>query len=703
MPDYTFFLNSTQIEEPIGFDALQLTLRRSDMYSGLEFSFSDSMKFTGSGAQILRDAYESQGFDAVVTIHIKDCDEGTIYEGVINFSLYKETNACDDCVESVTVGIQQSGLTQRFKNRMEIPVNLFKPTGLEGNSLSNIQPFDLFLHSKEILFQAEYKINPLLKDYTRFEEDLASVPPFDIVAADIEEALAPSSPDPNNPLFYSGFTYPAGVSVRTLRIRGRIKFTQSSIPGVIPFPVPDVFILFAVRGVQNGVEYTRTDSPIFPSPGVGTINVDYSFDKVFAFPSDSNFYIQIIGSRGVFAFDDQLSFITMEEKSILPASTAKALLVGEAFTRICESIAGKPDCFRSDYFGGTTSAPHAYNQDGCGRYISLTNGLNIRQLKDKEGNLYPITSSFKALFDALNAISPLGMRVEKEANGTEYIRVEPASYFYQDEVSYTFKHIKEIERSIAGDLFYNEVEIGYQKWETETKSGLDEFNSYHSYALPVIQAKRKLSAISAFVTSGYAIESTRRLQFKTDPSKDSSYDNENFLIASLRDGAGIKAERNENFSTVTGIQSPTTAYNLRFSPARMLMNWYPILAASLVKKTNPVITFQSGKGNYSLLTDRSDVCDQATALVLESQNITRANVKASLRNPYYVPELYSFEFPVSLKTFLNLRTKAIFAIRVGCTETTKCYLKEVTYQPNDGLAKFKVYGLSQNKEADPFQ
>jgi hypothetical protein len=124
-----------------------------------------------------------------VAIRIEDCDEG-----VINFSLYKETNSCpDDYEETVTVGIQQSGLTQRFKNRIDTPINLFKVTALEERALSPIQPFDLKLHFKKIFFQAEYKINTLLKDYTRFEEDLASIPPFQIVAFDIDEALGPGS------------------------------------------------------------------------------------------------------------------------------------------------------------------------------------------------------------------------------------------------------------------------------------------------------------------------------------------------------------------------------------------------------------------------------------------------------------------------------------------------------------------------------
>jgi hypothetical protein len=66
------------------------------------------------------------------------------------------------------------------------------------------------------------------------------------------------------------------------------------------------------------------------------------------------------------------------------------------------------------------------------------------------------------------------------------------------------------------------------------------------------------------------------------------------------------------------------------------------------------------------------------------------DVVLHLRNPYYLPEIYTFEFPISLKVFLQLRTKAIMAIRFGCNETNKGFIKEVTYQPNDGIAKFKI-------------
>jgi hypothetical protein len=121
--DYRFYLNGTEIEEPNGWDAIQMSLRRSDEFSGLEFTFSDTMSFVGNGLQLIKDAYDTDGIDANVTITITDC--GTlIYTGVINFSVYNETDACpDDCAETVTVGLMQSGLTQKFKNRIDTPIN----------------------------------------------------------------------------------------------------------------------------------------------------------------------------------------------------------------------------------------------------------------------------------------------------------------------------------------------------------------------------------------------------------------------------------------------------------------------------------------------------------------------------------------------------------------------------------------------------
>ncbi|MES2731727.1 MAG: hypothetical protein V4714_08265 [Bacteroidota bacterium] len=756
--DFSFFLtyNETESEvaEPIGWDSVVFTLRRSEEYSGLTFEFSDSLQFDREGGALIKQAFDADGIDAVMAIRIETCDAEILYNGVINFAVYSEKNACpDECAEFVTVGIMQSGLTQKFKNRMETPVNLEKETGIDGGALTEIESFDLLLHSKEIVFIAEYKKNAFITDpYFEVRDfglgaspdtEFYAMLPLGILVNDFgESALETIELDSFQPLFYSGLTYPGGITERTLHLAYSFDFrldvlvTQTTTPLVPPFiPITDeandavIEIVLIIKSVTTSDIETETVLQTLASanyPYGDNTHVSLSGTTDVVLPPDCNFSIMIKVSAHYYGgalytkhyqigmtFDDT-STLDYYENSTLPPSSTKAYLLYEAFTRVAESITGSLGSFKSDFFGGLASIPDDYEADGCGRHIALTNGLNIRQLKTKAGGLFPISVSFKQLFDALNAIYSLGMRVEFE-DGIEKIRVEPKAYFYNSDVSYVLKNVKDIEKTVALDLIYNEAEFGYSKWETQTKNGIDEFNAKHNYSLPIIQAKKKLSQICSFVTGGYAIETCRRLQFKTNPNSDSDYDNELFLIScnkaevttdkysippiSTVYDAGTISERDENFTSITGIISPETAYNLRFSPARMLCSWYPVLAASLVKKAAPVIKFQSASGNYELSDEQVDDCDVAgEGLLIEGQDITMEDVAERLRTPYYLPENFNFEFPISFKVFMQLKAKAINAIRFGCTDTVKGYIKEVTYQPNSdgGIASFKVVRAAED-------
>ncbi len=753
--DYKFFLTydsvETEVVEPIGWDSIVFTLRRSDEFSGLEFSFSDTLQFDREGGTLIKLAYDTDGIDAAMAIRIETCDAQVLYSGVINFSVYKEINACPDtCAESVTIGIMQSGLTQKFKNRYETPVNLGNAVGIDGGALTALSSFDLGLHSKEIVFQAQYKKNPAITEaYFETHESGIGQDPQNVFDATVplqiqnndfgEAALEPIDLYGFQPFFFSGFTYPGGITERTLHVSygfdialkfyARQRTTTLTIPPVTITEESDeaiVEVVLRIKSVATSDVDTVTVLQSLPSAhypyGVGVPETPVSFagNVDVVLPPDCNFSIEIRVTGPYYGgvlyekfyqmrmlFEDA-SYLNYYENSILPPSNTKAYLLYEAFTRVAESITGSLGCFKSDFFGGLTSSPDIYDSNGCGRYIALTNGLNIRQLKTKANTLFPISVSFKHLFDALNAIYSLGMRVEDE-EGVEKIRVEPKAYFYNADVSYALTNVKEIEKSIALDLIYNEAEFGYQKWETQTKNGIDEFNAKHNYSLPIIQAKRKLSQICSFVTGGYAIETARRLQFKTNPNEDSDYDNELFLISCNKEEvttdkysippvsttytAGTVSERDENFATITGIISPATAYNLRFSPARMLCSWYPILAASMAKKTTPIIKFQSASGNYELSDEETNDCDVAgDGLLIEGQDIAMADVADRLQAPYCLPEAYQFDYPISFIVFMQLKIKAINAIRFGCTDTIKGYIKEVQYSPNGdgGIATFKV-------------
>src|SRR4028119_794516 len=337
--DYRFILirNSveTEVPEPIGWDAVSFTLRRSDFYSGLEFSFTDSLQFDREGRDILKAAYEESGFDAVVAIRIEDCDEGAIYEGVINFSLYKEVNSCpDDCAEAVTVGIQQSGLTQKFKNRIDTPINLFRTIGMDGGPLSPVPVIDLQLHSKEIVFQSSYKINEFLKEFDHTEGkknglvvwDIAHVPPFQAQTQEVGETLEPYAywPMIENPYLYSGFQYPAGISSRQVRVDGRLKFT-AAVSYSTGDPQYSLYLRLLVRGVQSGITtqeiiINNIPLPNSPLPNLATTVFDATFSHTLSLPPDSNIFLEIRATDNNFVrffvtYDTAASYLTFNEQS----------------------------------------------------------------------------------------------------------------------------------------------------------------------------------------------------------------------------------------------------------------------------------------------------------------------------------------------------------------------------------------------------
>jgi hypothetical protein len=395
------------------------------------------------------------------------------------------------------------------------------------------------------------------------------------------------------------------------------------------------------------------------------------------------------------------SFLSMLELSEIASSTAQVYHVHDALSKICETITGVPDCFRSNFFGKYDSQPYSYLTDGPGAYLALTNGLNIRQMKDKEGKLFPVTVSFKSLFDDLDAIFCLGMRIESH-QGREYIRVEHRSYFYQAEQAPdipAFSFVPNVERTANLTHIYNEIEAGYAKWQAESINGMDEFNSKRNYSAPNATIKKRLSIVCNAITGGYLIETTRRQQFKQNATKDFSTDNDLFLIAANRvylDGRspGTMAERNEAYQNIDNLLSPETAYNIRLSPLRMMCNWWPYLSISLHK--NPVnhFSFASGTGNYQMKSESIEQSTTDIGLITENMNLSAGSIAESHREPLFAPESFEYSVPLTFEQFLKLKSQAIYTFAHSCTDQNHiaAFIKEVSFRSDSEgwLANLKM-------------
>lgn len=718
---WRFSINGTQVEEPIGWDQVQITLSRSDNFHGLENVYSDTITFWGQGADIVLAAYEADGVDAVLQYLIEySCDNGVSYktwiDGILNCMFFSVVN------REVSIKIEPIGFQRLFKNRLDTPVNLMSNISTGGMPMSDINPFDLFLHSKGILSKGNFILDTFASDYTEIgvsdaQTNFLYIP----MQTDIDEfgtlndittlfELDQTVPHTvqyvfNTPVdgeYTFDYNFQGSILETTAGTRSfdhRLNYTVGN-----PASTPDI-------SIGPLTSYTQTGGTILvPFNSIGTLVLTLSKDDKVAF------YHRIFNSTPNRSADIRMittsAKLNISSVNVFNPSISKAFLIHEVFAKVCESITDTTDCFRSTFFGRTNSQPNQYDGDGCAAWTAITNGLNIRKMLDANDNLFPINTTFNDLFQACDAVWNLGMRVESDDTGKEYIRVEPKEFFYNGKAILTTLNVSDLKRSPASDVMYNNYQVGYEKWNLNItgSNALDEFNSIHNYTLPLSMVMKQLVTTSKFIASGYVIEQTRRLQYNSVPTNDFETDNNLFFICTNIDTvtsdkyttppvltiypAGTVSERDENFTSITNVLSPSTVYNYRISPVRMGLNWYKYLAASLYKKTSPVIKFVSGQGNYLEGDMMVNGCTDS-ATVLQNQDIQSSDLIGEGALPLFDAEYLEFTYPLSMDDFINIMNNSEKAIQVSCNgqSTIIGFIKQLQYSPNSEdatMASFKL-------------
>lgn len=726
--DYRFYLRDpkvttawTEIDEPDGWDALAITMQRSDAYTGLENVYSDNITFVDYGARYLQNKFNTYLFDSLIDFKWEYYCNNVLIEsffGSINMITYSEIN------NRVSVKIEESSFARKLLNRIETIVDLDSETSIEGEELSLMDKITIPLHSKVISLQSTFTRNEFLSDYEELgindESFNALYFPLDVSSDEFDTAegtttmfdINPSLPYAQRPLFTAPV---AGIYTFTYDIKG---YVQESTAGARSFQ-------FAIQfeASSSGLTIIRPATAHSQTGGTITISYDLSgtFDLTLGAGENVALYSSLFSSTPSRSADlrqvIETSTLSIQSYSVYDTSTAKAYKIYEALNRVVESITDTQDAIRSDFFGRTGSTPHAYSSNGCGSWLATLNGKALRAfVNDKV--MVGSSMSLKQIFDALDCQYSIGFRVE-EISGKLYLRIEPKEYFYDSQTVMQFTNVSDIKKSIVTNVIYNNFEIGYEKWQIEEINGIDEINTKHQYSIPITTGSNKLSKISTFITGAYIIEYTRREQFKQSPTTDWKFDDDNFLIALSRENqtfatleddpyklegisyphtylAGTVPERNEAFDYVTNYLVPSTAYNLRLSPTRMAMNWHPVLAASLTQDLTKNVNFQSGEGNVFESDKLIDTCEPTIEGIQQNMNIIRDLFTQYKRFAFYKPVLHQFEYPGTFTDFRFLRLNSNKSIEFSCESTNfiKGFIKEIIFEPNSengGILQISAY------------
>lgn len=733
MIEYRHILNAGGddliIEEPIGFDDLQISLKRDDKLHGMTFEASTStLQFFGEAANFLRDQKKANGVLSSVTYQaLAKCEGQDDYEevlfGRLNFGKYKESCG-DSCL--VSIPWEEESCKIILNSRFDQKVDLDKNISFDNHTPLNEYPglgVEIELpakNSREALdgSVAEGGSNPDIPEFAqtgsgdihsgvrptydiqRFNSiDTGNLIPINDVTFDNSDFSQPMTPQL---LFENTINCLSGDMVMTARIKGSINVILES--------VFDGYInSIEVRLVKWDATGSFFDADIIDSQVIFTgssTNVSQSFDRSYNIPSltlqegeglynyiyiKSNLEIFTIAGTTIDVTFDPETFINIVANKACPPTTAKTYLVHESLSRVIEAVTEGCIRVKSEFYGRTDSLPFAFPTDGCGGLRTLTSGLYIRKAEEPK-----FFASPKELIDGLWAIDNIGIGTEPDPiiPGRFVLRVEGVEYFYQDVELLEMDGVPKAEKETEETRHYSKIEVGYSEWEPESINGLDEINSTREYRTRINNLNSTLTIVSNLITGSYLIENTRQQSFAESGGADTDRDNDIFLIVLKRDD-GLKVEQG-NVTNPEGMYSPETLFNYRISPIRNLMRWYKSILPSLPNFSNIAeLMFNSGTGNFTAKGEMTATdCKQENKAVAENESVytTIYNSQDHFLPIWENERINIPEYPLSLADYKKIKNNpyGYISFQCGDGEYEKGFIVEMKYTIATGKASFTL-------------
>jgi hypothetical protein len=689
MSDYIlrFTLNNTTsgslvIDEPDGWKEAMLKLERHEEFHSVIELYEDSFTFWAESYNYLVNIRDTQGFDADVYILVELSDDGATYETIFN-GLIDIENSVEIDFEKIECPIVRNDLWSRFINNRGTSVNLQSTTDLYGNNRIVLSPITLNLPSQPIrhLYLAEND-----EDITYA---LTGSDPYGVI--DFANPLADTIEEKYN--------YPRAIS-------SVVPFELFALEWGGSYTINCFIYLSTGLGPSGqGDNYTGTtnvyfqkndDAPIAftaANQGIAGVNgrtyYEYISTQTFQAGDFLRFYIQ--GSSTVIWLDYYTSQLFVQADTTYDDSTAPAFMIHEAFQSVLDRIIGANNTLYSEYIGAEDTQQTDYASNGCASLCAITKGLHLKQysLADK-----PFYASFNDLWEGHNPIFNLGLGYET-VDGTEVIRIEDKAYFYDTTTSIELDYVNNIEVSLDTERVFKNIKIGYQKWEGESTSGIDDPQTKHEYAVQLKKSGRDIQIESKFIAASLAIENTRRKYLEQE--KDWKLDNDTFIVAIDKDIIGSPAlvytpELDGPFSSVSDLDNSDGRYNLRLTPGRNFIRWINYFNSGLQLYTSYDYKFVSGEGNVKMSsTVGTDSCISGT--IIENQNF---DVTTDALHDNVV---YSFDHPLSWDEYKTIRDNKEQAIGVSQTATghEAFFIKSLEYNIHNAIGKFRLVKGIQSK------
>lgn len=702
-------ITETAIEEPIGFDQFKMTMQRTD-YHGISAEVSQmDLEFYGKAAVLIKTAYN---LDLDTELNYIVTNNGVeVYNGMVDLSTYQET---EGSYHSVSCKVGEIGVKTIFNNRSETEVDLNSDKTIDGEKLGELPTWQLLQIPIKHLLYTNLSIRETDKTYTTSGGDH----PYQDAGIYIGHNNAPyiflpigldninnefgsiteqETPYSTNNIADVDAQYIPDNEHSTKYGNDTETYVEISLQATIErtstgwAPVEDNFIRWyleakdtdgkTIRGVENKILKSEVNNKgatwdISCHLG-GTLNAEKSIKYYLVFnidmqnASDQYFYSHITIKKG--SYVKMTMFDNLQEKT----KDTNMLMVYDALKTISLITTENKLPLKSDWYDYIDEPWNIMEQHG-GATKAITNGYKIRDIKTESGKEYPMSMSFRDLFESLNAMDCIGWSIVHEKDGL-CLRVERWDWFYKDEEVLKIEDANELKTSLNKDLCVTEFEIGYDKYVTsDVYNSIENLHSERKFASAVKALSNKVSAKSKIIADNYAIEETRRAQFQLEPSESFEHDESVFVFELGWGGTPFTIQ--SSAEDCVGIKRPTEFINAKLTPRQCAARWADYLFAMNGAKTLKYVTSSANSEAGFSTNNGSLLLSMADNPQMENDDIARKPHKLKA-------ETLEFTYPLTIDQYKKIKNNPYGLINVNGIQG---WIKEFTYSFVDGEAEFKL-------------
>lgn len=713
----------TAIPEPVNGDSVSVQFSRNMVSHGIITSINTGgLEYYEDAYDLLKTEYDTYGADGrmeLKIVYVCDGDEYDFFRGKFDFNTYKR-ECGDKCF--ITCDVINQRCSDLFLTRIDQDVDIDATLDMDGNAITPIVSDTVTIEGQAILLQnvgendgeATDNLNFILLSNDGYFQTPLYLPrqalnEFGIFNANGATPFVTTTGSTNMEFYWTiaGGKPQAFENVgqfltiweRTAdplncvemnaiidsRMKGTFTLTLTNWDADYTFnwkllkydPQTQTFTQIysnnlafgtAVNGTTYNIAFDDiiSGSPTYEEATYLLFYLEMYFDEVIPPP---------VGLQRIVTINidyDAETFFKMELDSQCDTSYAKSYRLDRVYEWLNKPYVGE-DCF--DVQVTSTQCFNTYH---------LTNGLHIREVT--EPNTPKLFLNWAQLFDGTRKMFNHGWGFT--ANETSLL-VGDIDTFYSSADVIDLGSVRTVQFNTAKDLIYGIIDVGYNKWEAEEYSLLDEPNTARQYRRNVQNSQLILDLMCDIITAGYTIEITRRKNQGKTGTSDWRYDDDLFLInTELSDGT-YRAVRGVN-SGAANMYSPSTRMNYRLTPARMMLNWFKSVCAARPTWQNDTVEFSSGTGNY-VAQGQMVGCSPESQVIAENQGLDKDDILTGQAEPLWETIIASFDAPMTMVQYEALLANPYGRVAFSCGATNyEGWIVTLELRPKDGLADVKL-------------